>query len=45
VKSGVPAGLALWGGQVIGSKFVLYRETHAKPKEKRIYLVKSKAKK
>jgi len=27
--------------QVIGSKFVLYRETHSKPKEKRIQLVKS----
>ena len=26
--------------QVIGSKFVLYRETHGKPKEKRIKLVK-----
>ena len=26
--------------QVIGSKFVLYRETHSKPKEKRIKLVK-----
>ena len=26
--------------QVIGSKFVLYRETHSKPKEKRIELVK-----
>ena len=26
--------------QVIGTKFVLYRETHAKPKEKRIELVK-----
>ena len=26
--------------QVIGSKFVLYRETHSKPKEKRIQLVK-----
>ncbi|MCI9120115.1 MAG: ribosome assembly RNA-binding protein YhbY [Oscillibacter sp.] len=25
--------------QVIGSKFVLYRETHSKPKEKRITLV------
>ena len=25
--------------QVIGSKFVLYRETHSKPKEKRIQLV------
>lgn len=28
--------------QVIGTKFVLYRETHAKPKDKRIQLVKSK---
>lgn len=26
--------------QVIGAKFVLYRETHSKPKEKRIKLVK-----
>ena len=26
--------------QVIGSKFVLYRETHSKPKEQRIQLVK-----
>ena len=26
--------------QVIGSKFVLYRESHSKPKEKRIQLVK-----
>ena len=26
--------------QVIGSKFVLYRESHSKPKEKRIELVK-----
>ena len=26
--------------QVIGTKFVLYRETHGKPKEKRIRLVK-----
>ncbi len=31
--------------QVIGSKFVLYRESHSKPREKRIQLVKSKAKK
>ena len=28
--------------QVIGTKFVLYRESHSKPKEKRIQLVKSK---
>lgn len=28
--------------QVIGSKFVLYRETHSKPKDKRIELVKEK---
>ncbi len=28
--------------QVIGSKFVLYRETHSKPKDKRIELVKDK---
>ena len=27
-------------GLVIGTKFVLYRETHSKPKEKRIQLVK-----
>lgn len=27
--------------QVIGNKFVLYRETHSKPKEKRIQLVKA----
>ena len=26
--------------QVIGTKFVLYRETHSRPKEKRIKLVK-----
>ena len=26
--------------QVIGTKFVLYRETHSKPREKRIQLVK-----
>lgn len=31
--------------QVIGSKFVLYRETHSKPKDKRIQLVKTKTKK
>ena len=31
--------------QVIGTKFVLYRESHSKPREKRIQLVKSKAKK
>ena len=31
--------------QVIGSKFVLYRETHSKPKEKRIELVKPAKKK
>ena len=31
--------------QVIGSKFVLYRETHSKPREKRIQLVKSGKKK
>ena len=31
--------------QVIGSKFVLYRETHSKPKEKRIELVKPNKKK
>ena len=28
------------GVQVIGTKFVLYRETHSKPKDKRIKLVK-----
>ncbi|MCI9348866.1 MAG: ribosome assembly RNA-binding protein YhbY [Oscillibacter sp.] len=31
--------------QVIGTKFVLYRESHSKPREKRIELVKSRAKK
>ena len=31
--------------QVIGTKFVLYRETHSKPKEKRIELVKPSKKK
>ena len=31
--------------QVIGSKFVLYRETHTKPKDKRIELVKEKKRK
>ena len=31
--------------QVIGSKFVLYRETHSKPKEKRFELVKPSKKK
>ena len=30
--------------QVIGSKFVLYRESHSKPKDKRIVLVKAKKK-
>lgn len=30
--------------QVIGTKFVLYRESHSKPKEKRIQLVKTKTK-
>lgn len=30
--------------QVIGTKFVLYRETHSKPKEKRIPLVKERKK-
>ena len=33
------------GVQVIGTKFVLYRETHSKPKEKRIQLVKPAKKK
>lgn len=31
--------------QVIGTKFVLYRESHSKPKEKRIQLVKPSKKK
>ncbi len=31
--------------QVIGTKFVLYRESHSKPREKRIQLVKTRAKK
>ena len=31
--------------QVIGTKFVLYRESHSKPKEKRIQLVKPARKK
>lgn len=31
--------------QVIGTKFVLYRETHSKPREKRIQLVKERKKK
>ena len=31
--------------QVIGTKFVLYRESHSKPKEKRIQLVKPTRKK
>ena len=31
--------------QVIGTKFVLYRESHSKPKEKRIELVKPAKKK
>lgn len=31
--------------QVIGTKFVLYRESHSKPKEKRIELVKPSKKK
>ena len=30
--------------QVIGTKFVLYRESHSKPREKRIQLVKTKKK-
>ena len=30
--------------QVIGTKFVLYRETHSKPKEKRIQLVRGRKK-
>lgn len=31
--------------QVIGTKFVLYRESHSKPREKRIQLVKTARKK
>lgn len=31
--------------QVIGTKFVLYRESHSKPREKRIQLVKERKKK
>ena len=31
--------------QVIGTKFVLYRESHSKPREKRIQLVKAARKK
>lgn len=31
--------------QVIGSKFVLYRESHTKPREKRIELVKDRKRK
>ena len=31
--------------QVIGTKFVLYRESHSKPKEKRIQLVKERKRK
>ena len=31
--------------QVIGTKFVLYRESHSKPKDKRIQLVKAAKKK
>jgi RNA-binding protein len=31
--------------QVIGTKFVLYRESRSKPREKRIQLVKTRAKK
>ena len=31
--------------QVIGTKFVLYRESHSKPKDKRIQLVKASKKK
>ena len=31
--------------QVIGTKFVLYRESHSKPRDKRIRLVRSKNKK
>ena len=40
-----PAGPAPWGAQVIGTKFVLYRESHSKPKDKRIQLVKAAKKK
>ena len=35
-----PHGARSMGNQVIGTKFVLYRETHSKEKEKRIKLVK-----
>ena len=31
--------------QVIGTKFVLYRESHSKPKEKRVQLLKDRKKK
>ena len=44
VKSGAPMKRVSWGKQVIGTKFVLYRESHSKPKEKRIRLVKSTGK-
>ncbi len=39
-KTGSPRGLTR-GVQVIGTKFVLYRETHSKEKNKRIKLVKA----
>ena len=39
---GDPTGQVLWGEQVIGTKFVLYRESHSKPKEKRIQMVKQR---
>ena len=35
-----PHGARSMGSQVIGTKFVLYRETHSKEKDKRIKLVK-----
>ena len=35
-----PHGACSMGKQVIGTRFVLYRETHSKEKDKRIKLVK-----
>ena len=37
---GSPCGLMHGAVQVIGTKFVLYRETHSKEKDKRIKLAK-----
>ena len=37
--TGTPCGLT-HGEQVIGTKFVLYRETHSKKKDKRVKLMK-----